>query len=417
MKSLLLSIGIILFVGIALIGQPIPACTFNYQAAVRNASDEIIPNRNVRFRLSVLEELKGAGLYVEEHMATTSSLGLVNLEVGAGTKTGGPLDWMDIEWASKRYYLKLEIDVNGGQNYEILGESPVLSVPIANTAKNAMTANNISQDAVLNVTEVNSPEINTTTLNADVIGAEEYGFFDDFGFFKTVIKKNNGFIWIWIDKVVGGDLCANKLELFDDQGNPHNVLDVDGNGAVVLNATNTYTNNFVATDQNGDEKFIINPNANPNTEYVNSIYGNLRVNGIMMATTKQFLIDHPLDPEHKNLRHYSIESDKMLNIYSGTVTLDKKGEAWIQLPDWFEALNTNFSYQLTCLGGFANVYIDKKINQNRFKVAGGKKDLEVSWQISGERHDKQALELSLPIEELKTTPSVTLINAQKNQDR
>ena len=79
----------------------------------------------------------------------------------------------------------------------------------------------------------------------------------------------------------------------------------------------------------------------------------------------------------------------------------ESGEATVVLPDYFEALNEDFRYQLTCVGGFANVYIADKVNNNQFKIAGGAKDLEVSWQVTGVRHDKQALEHMPAIEEYK----------------
>src|SRR5687767_8733907 len=34
---------------------------------------------------------------------------------------------------------------------------------------------------------------------------------------------------------------------------------------------------------------------------------------------------------------------------------------------------------------------DEEVNQNKFKIAGGRKALKVSWQVNGIRHDKQAL--------------------------
>jgi hypothetical protein len=40
----------------------------------------------------------------------------------------------------------------------------------------------------------------------------------------------------------------------------------------------------------------------------------------------------------------------MKNVYDGVVALDDKGEAEIELPDWFGALNKDFRYQLTAIG-------------------------------------------------------------------
>ena len=71
----------------------------------------------------------------------------------------------------------------------------------------------------------------------------------------------------------------------------------------------------------------------------------------------------------------------MMNVYNGNVILDENGEAVVELPEWFEALNTVFGYSLTCVGGFAPVYIAGEIENNRFKIAGGKRGLKVSWQV------------------------------------
>ena len=40
----------------------------------------------------------------------------------------------------------------------------------------------------------------------------------------------------------------------------------------------------------------------------------------------------------------------MKNIYDGIAILDANGEAEIEFPDWFSALNKDFRYQLTAVG-------------------------------------------------------------------
>jgi hypothetical protein len=102
------------------------------------------------------------------------------------------------------------------------------------------------------------------------------------------------------------------------------------------------------------------------------------------------IIDHPLDPENKLLCHSSVDSPDMMNIYNGNVFLDHNGEAIIYLPEYFESYNKDFKYQLTCIGGFAQVYIASKIENNSFMIAGGNEGLEVSWQITGVRKDLYA---------------------------
>ena len=107
-----------------------------------------------------------------------------------------------------------------------------------------------------------------------------------------------------------------------------------------------------------------------------------------MSGSKNFKIDHPLDPVNKYLYHTSVESPDMMDIYNGNATLDAKGEAWVELPDWFEALNKDFRYSLTPIGAPGpNLYIAKEISDNRFKIAGGAAGMKVSWQVTGVRQD------------------------------
>jgi hypothetical protein len=100
----------------------------------------------------------------------------------------------------------------------------------------------------------------------------------------------------------------------------------------------------------------------------------------------------------------------MKNVYDGVVVLDNKGEAEIDLPDWFGALNKDFRYQLTAIGAPGpNLHIAEEIsdatttnysnssssniknNNSRFKIAGGTSGMKVSWQVTGIRKDPWAI--------------------------
>lgn len=130
---------------------------------------------------------------------------------------------------------------------------------------------------------------------------------------------------------------------------------------------------------------------------------NLDVQGTITKRAGSFKIDDPIDPEHKVLQHSFVESPDMMNIYNGIVVLDHNGEAQVDLPPYFEALNRDFRYQLTPLGGYAPLFVSSEIKANSFRVAGGTPGLRVSWTVTGIRHDSYANEHRIPVESPKAT--------------
>jgi len=127
------------------------------------------------------------------------------------------------------------------------------------------------------------------------------------------------------------------------------------------------------------------------------------ITGTLSATgTKNFRIDHPLDPANKYLLHAAIESSEVLNLYTGNTLLDAAGEAVVQLPDWFETLNKDFRYQLTAIGAPGrDLYIAEEISGGHFKIAGGKPGAKVSWQVTGVRNDAWEKAYPMVVEEDK----------------
>ena len=92
----------------------------------------------------------------------------------------------------------------------------------------------------------------------------------------------------------------------------------------------------------------------------------------------------------------------MKNVYDGVMALDESGEAVVELPDWFEALNRDFRYQLTAIGGPApNLHIAEEVNGNRFRIAGGGAGMKVSWMVTGIRQDAWANANRIQVESAK----------------
>jgi len=128
------------------------------------------------------------------------------------------------------------------------------------------------------------------------------------------------------------------------------------------------------------------------------VHGDLTVyNG-----NKPFKIDHPLAPQNKYLLHNAVESSERKNVYDGVEQLDEDGAAWVDLPEWFEALNGDFRYQLTAVGGPApNLHVGEEIYENRFKIVGGEVGMKVCWQVTGSRKDPWAAANPFEVEQEK----------------
>ena len=111
---------------------------FKYQAIARDASGNVIANQNVSFRISILKTSEtGTPVYVETHNLTTNNFGLANLNIGNGSPISG--NFSTIDWATDKYFIKVEMDATGGTSYQLMGTSQLLSVPYALNAKSAET--------------------------------------------------------------------------------------------------------------------------------------------------------------------------------------------------------------------------------------------------------------------------------------
>jgi len=81
-----------------------------------------------------------------------------------------------------------------------------------------------------------------------------------------------------------------------------------------------------------------------------------------------------------------VESPDMMNVYNGNITTDANGIAVVVLPDYFEAFNIDFRYQLTVIGTFAQAIISSEIQYNVFKIKTNKPNVKDSWQVAGIRN-------------------------------
>ena len=127
------------------------------------------------------------------------------------------------------------------------------------------------------------------------------------------------------------------------------------------------------------------------------------IGALIVAGAKLFKIDHPLDPEKRYLSHACVEASELKNLYDGVARMDEDGATWVILPEWFQALNGEFRYQLTAIGGPApGLHVAEEVSENRFRIAGGEAGMKVCWQVTGTRRDRWAAANPFEVEQDKS---------------
>ena len=128
MKRLLLFTCILFLTALTATAQTPRA--MNYQGLARDQAGELIANKLVALRISIVEgSPQGTTVYTEVHKTTTNAFGSFSLQIGRGAVERGKFE--NIAWGSSNQYLRVEFDAAGGTNYKLMGSSELLSVPYA----------------------------------------------------------------------------------------------------------------------------------------------------------------------------------------------------------------------------------------------------------------------------------------------
>ncbi len=139
---------------------------FTYQAVVRNASNSLVANAQVGVRVNILQgSASGNAVYSESHMATTNANGLITVNIGGGSVLHGT--FASIDWANGPYFLKTDIDPNGGNDYSITSAQQLLSVPYALYAKDAGNGFSGDYNDLVNVPQIPQIPADVSAFNND----------------------------------------------------------------------------------------------------------------------------------------------------------------------------------------------------------------------------------------------------------
>lgn len=265
----------------------------------------------------------------------------------------------------------------------------------ANTIS-ATTGMNSAQFSAFNSNPVNfflSPIVGQNNASGDVEGIAVAGVSNAQRGAGIFGRNNGGGPGLLGDTGIGTSGQGVRGESFATQTSP-NGFGPDGVDGVAHSPVGSGVAAINTT--NGDGLF-----AQSNGGFAAFFLGNVDVDGNLSKAGGSFKIDHPLDPANKYLYHSFVESPDMMNVYNGNVVTDGQGRAVVQMPEWFEALNRDFRYQLTTIGQFAQAMVASKMANNSFIIQTDKPNVEVSWQVTGIRHDAWADANRIPVEEMK----------------
>ena len=239
----------------------------SYQAVIRDANNTLLIDKPVGVQISILKNSEtGSEVYMETHSANTNMNGLVTLEIGMGITS---YDFSSIDWTNGPYFVKVETDPNGTDNYTISGVSQLMSVPFAlyaktsengitsdqadaivtNTAKTGITAD--QADAIVTNTAktgITSDQTDAIVVNTAKISLPSGGNEDD------ILKIINGeYVWV-------GEPTYQLNTFYSELGGY--VIDINSNGThgvVVAMQDQGFSNWFNTSNK-------INDPANHDTE-------------------------------------------------------------------------------------------------------------------------------------------------------
>ena len=247
-------------------------------------------------------------------------------------------------------------------------------------------------------------ELQILDTNNRAVGSSIFSFGKGLGQYIRMYEDNYGALEIRQEglgkgiNVILADTSSQSQAIYvwnESNGSAIEVMnfgDGDPIRSTLVNPSNSTSPSITGIASNGTSGVGVEGNGgrygvHGNVTNSNSSTYGVYASGDLAATgVKSFVIDHPLDPLNRTLRHYSIESNEVLNMYRGIVALDESGQGKIELPEYWDVTNINPSYQLTAIGSPTQPYILQEIQDNYFIVAG-EPLTKVSWTVYSNRND------------------------------
>ena len=154
----------------------------SYQAVIRSSTNDLMVSKVIGLKLSVLRgSSSGKTVYSETHTPTTNTNGLITVQIGLGTPVTNKID--SVDWSSGIYFLKTEVDVDGGTAYNLSSTAQFLTVPYANFSNTASQLSDYAMYEEQYSSATALPKLNVGTSNTYVSNIHKFN--------KIIVQKGN----------------------------------------------------------------------------------------------------------------------------------------------------------------------------------------------------------------------------------
>jgi UDP-3-O-[3-hydroxymyristoyl] glucosamine N-acyltransferase len=195
------------------IAQNVPQ-GINYQAVLRDAKGEVLPDQTVRLKVSILDPETKSNFYTEKHAVTTNQIGMFTLTIGAGQAEKGKFS--EIPWASSNTWLEVAYDTDNNGLYDITGTTRMLTVPYAFYAERAgMTVETELAKTNPQAEKGDGFEEDAWLLKGNHQVDDQWNYLGTANYADLVIKTHEK-ERIRITKGVGGDIHDALINLQED---------------------------------------------------------------------------------------------------------------------------------------------------------------------------------------------------------
>ena len=168
---------VLLFFFFLTIGHAQSPEKFTYQSIIKTSAGYLLKNQDVGLKISVLfNSSNGIAVYSEEHTVESNNNGLVTLIIGEGVSSDV---FSDIDWGGGEFFLKVEVDPEGGINYTMNQTSQLLSVPYALYAENSSVNLSVIGQSYITYSG-NQISANKIDASNDITGLSNVGISGDY---------------------------------------------------------------------------------------------------------------------------------------------------------------------------------------------------------------------------------------------